>query len=92
MRRRRWGEKCFRRHVGVVVLVLAWAVGVQADGPVRCTTAEEKTLGRLQPRCDDGTRGIRPDNEILDRWEMRVTPRPSVLREQRRPQPKPPSR
>jgi hypothetical protein len=42
MRRSRWA----------LVLLLALA------GPVRCTTYEEKTLGRLQTLCDDSTRAV----------------------------------
>jgi hypothetical protein len=82
------------RSVGAVVMLalLALASPALAGPPVRCTTSEEQTLGRLHTRCDDGTRGIRRDHEILDRWDMRSTPRPSVLREQIRPQPKPPPR
>jgi hypothetical protein len=41
----------------VVLLLLALATPVLA-GPVRCTTYEEKTLGRLQTLCDDGTRAV----------------------------------
>jgi hypothetical protein len=33
--------------------------------PVRCTTYEEKTLGRLQTLCDDGTRA-KPRHGFLD--------------------------
>ena len=36
-----------------MMLVFALAL---AGGPVRCTTYEEKTLGRLQTLCDDGVR------------------------------------
>jgi hypothetical protein len=75
----------------LMLLLLTLATPALA-GPGRCTTDEEQTLGRRQTRCDDGTRGIRPDHEILDRWDMRSTPRPSGLREPIRPQPKPPTR
>jgi hypothetical protein len=41
----------------LAVLLLALASPVLA-GSVRCTTDEEKTLGRLQTLCDDGTRSV----------------------------------
>lgn len=41
----------------------AWA------GAVRCTTYEEKTLGRLQTLCDDGTRATLYWSRTLDRWD-----------------------
>ena len=59
----------------VLLLVLAWA-GVAMAGPVRCTTYEEKTMGRLQTLCDDGTRAISTYNRTLDRWDTTVTPPP----------------
>jgi hypothetical protein len=34
---------------------------------VRCTTYEEKTLGRMHTVCDDGTRGVSTNNRTLDR-------------------------
>ena len=43
-----------RRRWGLVLLILVWASPALA-GSVRCTTYEEKTLGRLQTLCDDGT-------------------------------------
>jgi hypothetical protein len=39
----------------ILSLLLALASSALA-GPVRCTTYEEKSLGRLQTVCDDGTR------------------------------------
>jgi hypothetical protein len=42
----------------------------------RCTTYEEKTLGRLHTLCDDGTRAISTYNKTLSRWESTVTPPP----------------
>jgi hypothetical protein len=49
---------------------LAWA------GAVRCTTYEEKSLGRLQTVCDDGTRAVSTYNKTLQRWESTVMPPP----------------
>jgi hypothetical protein len=42
----------------------------------RCTTHEEKTLGRLYTVCDDGTRAVSTYNKTLERWETTVTPPP----------------
>jgi hypothetical protein len=41
--------------LAVLLLALVWASPALA-GPVGCTTYEEKTMGRLQTLCDDGTR------------------------------------
>jgi hypothetical protein len=46
----------------------AWTIAT------RCTTYEEKTLGRLQTLCDDGTRAVSTYNRTLERWESTVTP------------------
>jgi hypothetical protein len=58
-----------------LVLLLALASPALA-GPVRCTTYEEKTLGRLQTLCSDGTRAVSTYNKTLERWETTVTPPP----------------
>jgi hypothetical protein len=42
--------------------------------PVRCTTYEEKTLGRLQTLCSDGTRAVSTWSPTLQRWDTTVTP------------------
>jgi hypothetical protein len=42
----------------------------------RCTTYEEKTLGRLQTVCTDGTRAVSTWHRTLERWESTVTPLP----------------
>jgi DNA-binding MarR family transcriptional regulator len=57
------------------VLLLALASPALA-GPVRCTTYEEKTLGRLQTLCDDGTRAVSTWSPTLQRWQSTVTPPP----------------
>jgi hypothetical protein len=61
-----------RRRWGLVLLILAWASPALA-GSVRCTTYEEKTLGRLQTLCDDGTRAVSTYNRTLERWETIIT-------------------
>jgi hypothetical protein len=72
-------------------LVLLLLASPALAGTTRGTTDEEQTLGRLQTGCNDGTRGVSTDTPILDRWEIMVRPpRPSVLRDQRRPEPKAP--
>jgi len=61
------------RDLAMLVLLLlttpAWAA-------TRCTTYEEKTLGRLQTLCDDGTRAVSTYHKTLSRWESTVTPPP----------------
>jgi hypothetical protein len=45
-----------------------------------CTTYQEKTLGRLQTRCSDGTRATSYWNGTLERWETTVRPAPGARR------------
>jgi hypothetical protein len=63
------------RRSGWALLLLVLASPALA-APVRCTTYEEKTLGRLQTLCDDGTRATSYWNRTLRRWESTVTPPP----------------
>ena len=69
-----WKEIPISWEALVLVLLLlmspAWA------GPVRCTTYEEKTTGRLQTLCDDGTRATSTWSPTLGRWDTTVTPPP----------------
>ena len=58
-----------------LALLLALASPALA-GPVRCTTYEEKALGRLQTLCDDGTRAVSTWSPTLQQWTTRVTPPP----------------
>ena len=64
----------------LVVLALLLVAVVLVVRPAwsapRCTTSEEKTLGRLQTLCDDGTRAVSTWNRTLSRWESTVTPAP----------------
>jgi hypothetical protein len=57
----------------LAVLLLALASPALAS-PVRCTTYEEKTLGRWQTLCDDGTRAVSTWSPTLRRWDTAVTP------------------
>ncbi|HEX9872518.1 MAG TPA: hypothetical protein VGC99_28760 [Candidatus Tectomicrobia bacterium] len=66
MRCRPWG----------LLLLLALVSPALAGGPTRCTTYQEKTLGRIQTLCDDGTRGISTYNRTLSRWESTLTSPP----------------
>jgi hypothetical protein len=76
-----------------VLAVLLFLARPALAGTTHCTTYEEKTLGCLQTRCDKDTRAVSPDTPILDRWELMMRPpRPSGLRDQRRPEPKAPRR
>jgi hypothetical protein len=74
-----------------LVLLLALASPALA-GPVRCTTYEEKTMGRLQTLCDDGSLAVSTWNRTLERWETMVTSPPSSNRSKIDPQPKAPRR
>jgi hypothetical protein len=46
---------------------LTWAA------TTRCLTYEEKTLGRLQTLCDDGSRATSYGNRTMERWETPIT-------------------
>ena len=59
----------------LVVALLLWVRPLWA-GTTRCTTYQEKTLGRLQTLCDDSTRAVSAYNRTLKRWESTVTPPP----------------
>jgi hypothetical protein len=64
----------------LALLLVAFLLLVRpAWAATRCTTSDEKTLGRLYTVCDDGTRGISTYNKALERWESTVTesPKPS---------------
>lgn len=64
MRRKRWA-----------LLLLALESATLA-GPVRCTTYEERTLGRLQTLCADGTQAVSPWSHTLGRWDTIIRPPP----------------
>jgi hypothetical protein len=59
----------------ILLSLLLWA-GVTWAGTTRCTTYEERTLGRLQTLCADGTRVTHTYNKTLSRWESTVTSPP----------------
>jgi hypothetical protein len=58
----------------LAVLLLVTLASPALAGPVRCTTYEEKTLGRLQIRCADGMRAVLTWSPTLGRWDTTVTP------------------
>ena len=64
-----------RLVITLSALLLALASPTLA-GPVRCTTYEEKSMGRLQTLCADGTRAVSTWNRTLQRWDTTVTPPP----------------
>jgi hypothetical protein len=74
-----------------LLLLLALASPTLA-GSVRCTTDKEKTLGRLQTLCADGTRAVSTYNKTLQRWETTITSPPSTAERKIRPYPKAPRR
>jgi hypothetical protein len=62
------------RPLGILALLVCLATPALATP--RYTTYEEKTLGRLQTLCSDGTRATSTWNRTLSRWESTVTPPP----------------
>jgi hypothetical protein len=64
--------------LALVILALLIAAFVLFVRPAwsapRCLTYQEKTLGRLQTLCDDGTRAVSTDHKTLERWDTTVTP------------------
>jgi len=77
-----------------VIVSLVGLLGLASPGlaaALTCTTYEEKTLGRLQTLCPDGTRATSYWNGTLERWETTVQPAPGTRRScttQRHPQTK----
>jgi hypothetical protein len=63
------------RSLVIIAVLLALASPALA-GPVRCTTSEEKTLGRLQTLCADGTRAVSTWSPTLQRWDTTITASP----------------
>jgi hypothetical protein len=59
-----------------LLLLCALASSAGASTSTRCTTYEEKTLGRLQTLCDDGTRAVSTWSPTLQRWTTTVTSPP----------------
>jgi hypothetical protein len=43
---------------------------------VRCTTYEEKTMGRLQTLYDDGSRAVSTPSPMLQQWQTTITASP----------------
>jgi hypothetical protein len=59
--------------IALLGLILALA-GPALAGPVRCMTYEERSMGRWQTLCSDGTRAVSTYSRTLSRWESTVTP------------------
>jgi hypothetical protein len=59
----------------IIGLLLSLTTPALAD-QIRCTTYEEKSLGRWQTLCDDGTRAASYWNRTFSRWESTVIPAP----------------
>jgi hypothetical protein len=62
-----------------LVLLLALASPALA-GPVRCMTYEEKSLGRWQTLCSDGTRAVSTWSATLQQWQNTITSPPGTTR------------
>jgi hypothetical protein len=61
---------------GLVGLLALASPGLGAA--LNCTTYQEKSLGRLQTLCSDGTRGTSYWDRTLERWETTVQPAPGA--------------
>jgi hypothetical protein len=59
----------------LAVLLLALATTALAS-PVRCTTYEEKTLGRWQTLCDDSTWAVSTWSPTPQQWQTTITEGP----------------
>jgi hypothetical protein len=62
--------------LAVTLAVLLVALATPALAGTRCLTYEEKTLGRLQTLCDDGTRATSTWSPTGQQWTTTVTPPP----------------
>jgi hypothetical protein len=71
-----WWRRTHEPRVGALAVVLLALASPALAGPVRCTTYEEKTLGRLQTLCADGSRAVSTWSSTLQRWDTTVTPPP----------------
>jgi len=54
----------------ILLSLVLWA-SLSWAATTRCLTSEERSLGRLQTLCDDGTRAVHTWNRTLSRWETR---------------------
>jgi hypothetical protein len=66
-----------------IIAGLVGLLGLASPGPeatLTCTTYEEKTLGRWQTLCSDGTRALSYWNSTLGHWETMVQPAPGARR------------
>jgi hypothetical protein len=63
-------------RLAVTLAVLLALASPALAGPVRCTTVEEKTLGRLQTLCDDGTKAWSTWSPTLQSWDTTITESP----------------
>jgi hypothetical protein len=79
-------------RLGCALAVLLALASPALAGPVRCTTYEEKTMGRLQTVCDDGSRAVSTWSPTLQRWDTTVTPPPSSAQRKILPPPQAPRR
>jgi hypothetical protein len=65
-----------RTSLILIALALLLLVSPALAASGRCITYEEKTLGRLQMLCDDGTRAVSTWSPTLQQWQTTVTPPP----------------
>jgi hypothetical protein len=60
----------------VLLCFLALASPALAGPRPHCLTYEEKSLGRLQTLCDDGTRAVSTWSPTLRQWQTTITESP----------------
>jgi hypothetical protein len=81
-------------HGWFIIAGLVSLLGLTSPGlgaALNCMTYAEKTLGRWQTVCSDGTRATSYWNGTMERWETTVQPAPGARRScttQRHPQTK----
>jgi hypothetical protein len=60
----------------ILLSLVLWAGWSWTATPTRCLTYEERSLGRLQTICDDGSRAVSTWSPTLQQWTTTVTPPP----------------
>jgi hypothetical protein len=63
------------RASGLPIVLLA-LTSLALVGSVRCTTYEERTMGRWQTVCSDGTKAVATWSPTLQQWTTTITPPP----------------
>jgi hypothetical protein len=62
--------------ISAILIGLLGLFSPDLGAALNCTTYQEKTLGRRQTLCSNGTRATLYWNPTLERWETTVQPAP----------------